>query len=70
MTGTELKRRREALRLTQQSLAERMEVHMRTISAWERGINPIPGWVDLVFYGLELHDRLTTTPAASRLEKE
>ena len=48
MNGDELKEHRRRLRLTQTQLAERLGVHVITISKWERDIHPIPRAVALL----------------------
>jgi DNA-binding transcriptional regulator YiaG len=68
MTGDEFKRRRVALRLSQAGLAERMELHERTISKWERGVNPIPEWAALALTGLERQPRRRSVPTTSSAE--
>jgi transcriptional regulator with XRE-family HTH domain len=42
MTGTELRRLRKRLGLTQATLGERMGVTANTIARWERGELPVP----------------------------
>ena len=37
MTGTEVRRLRRRLKLTQTGLAARLQVHPLTVSRWERG---------------------------------
>jgi transcriptional regulator with XRE-family HTH domain len=53
MSAGDLKERREALGLTQQGLADRIGVHVRTISKWERGVYAVPAIVAVVFELLE-----------------
>lgn len=53
LTAEELTARREALGLSQQTLAERFGVHYMTISKWERGLHRIPEMVDLALATLE-----------------
>jgi DNA-binding transcriptional regulator YiaG len=43
MSGDEIKRRREALGMSQSELAGWAGVHVRTVSKWERGVHkPTP----------------------------
>lgn len=42
MSPDELKRHREAMKLSQQALADELGVHMMTVSRWERGARAIP----------------------------
>ena len=53
MTGEELRRRRTALKLTQAGLAERLDITRQAVYAWERGINPVPGWMEFVLRWFE-----------------
>lgn len=53
MTSEELRRRREALGLTQRALAERLGVREETVNRWERGRVPIPRTVDLALVTIE-----------------
>ncbi len=47
MAPEDLRRRREALRLTQLELAALLHVDPMTVSRWERGLHPIPEAVAL-----------------------
>ena len=53
MDGAELRRRREALGLTQTQLSERLGVGLRTIQEWESDLRPIRPMVDLALRELE-----------------
>jgi transcriptional regulator with XRE-family HTH domain len=53
MDGAELRRRREALALTQTQLAERLGVGLRTIQEWESDLRPIRPMVGLALQALE-----------------
>lgn len=69
MSGPELKARREALNLDQAQLAERLGVHKRTVSKWERGVHAIPEMVTLAFQVLERPKRSRrTTQQGARQE--
>jgi transcriptional regulator with XRE-family HTH domain len=55
MDGAELRRRREALGLTQTQLGERIGIRQPSISAWEQGHKPIgnPLMLALALWALE-----------------
>lgn len=53
MKPEELKRRREALGLTQEQLARELEVTTMTVSRWERGVHDIPNYIGLALEALE-----------------
>jgi transcriptional regulator with XRE-family HTH domain len=54
MTGKKLLKRRQALGLTQQGLAERLAVSRNTVARWERGEMAIPGqMLDLALMTIE-----------------
>jgi DNA-binding transcriptional regulator YiaG len=53
MSGDEVRRRREALGLSQAELAEWAGVHVMTVSKWERGIHKPPRLLATVFSLLE-----------------
>ncbi len=53
MEGTELRKRREELRLTQTALAEILEVKPNTVTRWENGVLPISKTVELAFENVE-----------------
>ena len=55
MSGDEIKRRREALKLSQADLAEWTGVHVRTVSKWERGVHGAPDVLAAVFSLWEQH---------------
>jgi len=65
MDGVELQRRRQASGLSQSQLAERLGVHVRTISKWERGVNPVPAVIDLALSALECERRASRAGAGS-----
>lgn len=49
MSGDEIKRRREALGLSQADLAQWAGVHVRTVSKWERGVHAAPMMLAVAF---------------------
>jgi DNA-binding transcriptional regulator YiaG len=49
MDGDEIRRRREALGLTQAEVAAWAGVHVRTVSKWERGIHRAPAMLTVAF---------------------
>jgi transcriptional regulator with XRE-family HTH domain len=53
MTPADLKRRREALGLTQEQLARELDVTTMTVSRYERGVNAIPHIFELALEALE-----------------
>jgi DNA-binding transcriptional regulator YiaG len=53
MKPEELKRRREALAMTQDDLARAFGVKTMTVSRWERGVYPIPQYIDLALEAIE-----------------
>lgn len=53
MDGEELKKRREALRMTQEQFAEALTVHVMTVSRWERGERAIPPHLPLALETIE-----------------
>jgi transcriptional regulator with XRE-family HTH domain len=53
MKGAKLRERREALGLTQQRLADRLEVSRNTVARWEREEMAIPGFLDLALKTIE-----------------
>jgi repressor LexA len=53
MKPEDLKRRREALGLTQEQLARELEMTTMTVSRYERGVNPIPHVFELALEALE-----------------
>jgi DNA-binding transcriptional regulator YiaG len=52
VTPDELKRRREALRLSQSELAEALGIHKRTVAAWEQGRQKMPPFLALALESL------------------
>ncbi|HEX8687551.1 MAG TPA: helix-turn-helix domain-containing protein [Pyrinomonadaceae bacterium] len=57
MKPEELKRRREALTLTQEQLARELDVTTMSVSRWERGIYPIPHYIELALEAIEMRRR-------------
>ena len=53
MDAEELKKRREALGMTQEQLAEALTVHAMTVSRWERGERSIPSHLPLALETIE-----------------
>lgn len=53
MDREELKRRREALGMTQEQLAAELKVHTMTVSRWERGDRSIPSHLPLALDSIE-----------------
>ncbi len=53
MKPEELKRRREALGLTQEQLARELDVTTMSVSRWERGVYPIPQYNGLALEAIE-----------------
>jgi repressor LexA len=53
MKPEDLKRRREALGLTQEQLARELGVTMITVSRYERGVSEIPTYIKLAVEALE-----------------
>jgi transcriptional regulator with XRE-family HTH domain len=73
MTGQEMRRRREALHLTQEQLAKTFGVNPMTVSRWERGAMQInaPGMAHLALLSLEvLGDLERHAPELERLKNE
>jgi transcriptional regulator with XRE-family HTH domain len=58
MKPEELRRRREALGMTQDDLARELGVKMMTISRWERGVYPIPRHIALAVEAIEMRRRM------------
>ena len=57
MRPEELKRRREALGLTQEQLARELDVTTMSVSRWERGVYAIPHYIGLALEALEARHR-------------
>lgn len=57
MKPEELKRRREALELTQEQLARELDVTTMSVSRWERGVYPIPHYIELALEAIEMRRR-------------
>jgi transcriptional regulator with XRE-family HTH domain len=53
MDGAELKKRREALEMTQEELAKELGVDSMTVSRWERGTRSIPSLLPLALETVE-----------------
>ncbi len=53
MNGAELRRRREALGLTQSQLGARLGISLRTVQEWESDFRPIRPMVELAIEALE-----------------
>lgn len=53
-----LKRRREALGMTQDDLARELWVKMMTVSRWERGVYPIPRHIELAIEAIEMRRKM------------
>jgi transcriptional regulator with XRE-family HTH domain len=53
MKGAKLRERRLALGLTQQGLADKLEVSRNTVARWERDEMAIPGFLHLALKTLE-----------------
>jgi transcriptional regulator with XRE-family HTH domain len=48
MTGSQLRRLRQAQNQTQKAAAQMLGVAANTVARWERGELPVPHWVDLL----------------------
>jgi transcriptional regulator with XRE-family HTH domain len=53
MKGAKLRERRLALGLTQQELADKLEVSRNTVARWERDEMANPGFLDLALKWIE-----------------
>ena len=53
MKGTELRERRVALGLTQQGLADKLQVSRNTVARWERDEMAMPGFLHLAIESIE-----------------
>lgn len=53
MTARQLKAARRRMGISQANLAAALDLHVRTISKWERGVQPIPKAVGLAIKWLE-----------------
>lgn len=58
MEGTELRKRREKLGLTQIALADILEVKPNTVTRWENGVLPISKTVELALETVERNNDL------------
>jgi transcriptional regulator with XRE-family HTH domain len=54
MVRDDLKQRRELLGFTQAQLARELEVDVVTVSRWERGVHPIPKYIELAIEAIEM----------------
>lgn len=57
MKPEELRRRREALGLTQEQLARELDVTTMSVSRWERGVYQIPHYIELALEAIEMRRR-------------
>jgi transcriptional regulator with XRE-family HTH domain len=53
MTGEELRRRRQRLKMTQAELARRVDVQRVTVTRWENGQIAIPRAIELALKEIE-----------------
>lgn len=53
MSPDELKRRRESLGITQARLARELDVDVSAVSRWERGVFPVPKYIELAIEAIE-----------------
>lgn len=53
MTANELRDWRQANKLTQAGLADRLEVSTRMIIYWEQGAYPVPRYIELACKAIE-----------------
>jgi transcriptional regulator with XRE-family HTH domain len=58
MKPDELRRRREALGMTQDDLARELGVKMMTVCRWERGVYPIPRHIGLAIEAIEMRRKM------------
>ena len=63
MTGKELKDYRERIGLTQEQLAEALQVASNTVSRWEREDRAIPPYLPLAIETIHRNLKLKTKPA-------
>jgi transcriptional regulator with XRE-family HTH domain len=63
MTGEDLRRRRDALGLSQAKLGEALGVSGNTVARWERDEMSIPPYLSLALQTLE-REKLATKPKA------
>jgi transcriptional regulator with XRE-family HTH domain len=54
MKPEELKLRRESIGLTQSQLARELDVDVITVSRWERGVHPVPRYIELALEAIEM----------------
>lgn len=57
MEGSELKRKRESLELTQTELADILGVKMNTVYRWESGILSVPKSIELAMETVERNQK-------------
>lgn len=62
MSGKELRKRRKDLGLTQEQLAERLEVTANTVARWERDEMKIPPFLGLAIETIERSRKETALP--------
>lgn len=62
MTGNDLKQWRERVGMSQRALARKLDVHVMTVSAWERGFQAMPPYLHLALLGLEHHQTEAKKP--------
>jgi transcriptional regulator with XRE-family HTH domain len=67
MKGAKLRERRVALGLTQQGLADKLEVSRNTVARWERDEMAIPGFLHLALRSIE--SEAAKGPAKNRQPK-
>jgi len=53
MSAKDFKRQRLAKGYSQSQLARELDVHMRTVSKWERGVVPVPRMAELALAALK-----------------
>jgi DNA-binding XRE family transcriptional regulator len=66
MTPEQFRSAREKLKLTQQELADKLEVHRVTVVDWERGKKPILKITQLALEHLSCGARLRSGPTMRR----
>lgn len=65
MTGAQLRAARLRLGLTQQQLADTLDVDRTSVARWETGAQPLPRLVALALHGLA-RPRISTSTAIER----
>ncbi|HEV7683137.1 MAG TPA: helix-turn-helix transcriptional regulator [Pyrinomonadaceae bacterium] len=66
MMGAKLRERRRALGLSQQSLADKLEVSRNTVARWERDEFPNPGFLHLALKWIELEAKKSASKAETK----